>query len=143
MNFHKKKSEIYDFPDINSHTNPIFLNIGLPNVRDIVKLQQLTLVYAYFGSSIPKDLQNLFSTNTDIDITNLRLRSANKGLLHIPAIKTVTYGNKSIKYHCSKLWNETFRNVIRMDSNLKHNVNFNEIKSKHHLKSILKKHFFL
>ena len=79
------------FSDINSHTNPIFLNLGLLKVRDIVKLQQLTLVYDYFGSSIPKDLQNLFSTNTDIDITNLRLRSANKGLLHISAIKTVTY----------------------------------------------------
>ena len=138
----KKCLRIMTFSDINSHSNPLFLNLGLLKVRDIVKLQQLTLVYDYFGGSIPQDLQNLFSTNTDIDITNLRLRSGNKGLLHIPAIKTVTYGNKSIKYHCSKLWNETFRNGIRMDSNLKHNVNFHQIKSKNHLKRVLKKHFF-
>ena len=137
----KKCLRIMTFSDINSHSNPLFLNLGLLKVRDIIKLQQLTLVYDYFGGSIPQDLQNLFSTNTDIDITNLRLRSANKGLLHIPAIKTVTYGNKSIKYHCSKLWNETFRNGIRMDSNLKHNVNFHQIKSKNHLKRVLKKHF--
>ena len=67
-------------------------------VHDIIKSQQLKLVYEFYKNLLPTDLQSLFEL--DSDIHNFQTNSASKNLLHIPRIYTATYGNKSIKYHC-------------------------------------------
>ena len=77
-----------------------------------------------------------------IHTTNLELKSAWTYLLYIPSIKTVTYGNKSIKYHCAELWNSTFKKGIAIDEDIKNNVlHVDQILSVSQFKRILKKHF--
>ena len=129
------------FSDFNSHTNPLFIDLKLIKVTDVIKLHQLKLVYEFCKQTIPTDLQNLFTFSSDIHTTNLVLNSAHKNFIHIPSIKTVTYGNKSIKFHCAKLWNDTFRKGIAIDNVAKNNVVFDKIFDKHHLKRVLKKHY--
>ena len=73
--------------------------------------------------------------------TNVQLNSARKNLLHIPKINTKSYGNKSIKYHCAELWNEIFKNGIAINSDPLKNLSLTHIKSIHHFKNILKKHY--
>ena len=75
------------------------------------------------------------------ETTNLSLISTQKNLLHIPRIKTVTYGNKSIKFHCAKLWNDTFKKGIAIDNKIKNNVGLDKILNNQHLKRTLKKHY--
>ena len=95
------------FSDFRSHTNPLFIKLKMLKVRDIIKSQQLKLVYEFMNNVLPSDLHNLFTLSSDIH--NYNLNSVYKQLLHIPRIYTVTYGNKSIKFHCAELWNDTFK----------------------------------
>ena len=137
----KKCIRIMTFSDFNSHTTPLFIDLKLLKIRDIIKFQQLKLVYEFCKDALPDDLQNLFKFSSDVHSTNLTLNSAYKKLLHIPNIKTVTYGNKSIKYHCAVLWNIIFKNGITIDKHRNHNVTFDMIRNVNHLKRTLKKHF--
>ena len=85
-------------------------------VRDIIKSQQLKLVYEFYKNMLPIDLLSLFEL--DSDFHNYQTISSSKHLLHIPEIHTVTYGNKSIKYHCPIVWNSTAKNDIAIDNKI-------------------------
>ena len=137
----KKCVRIMTFSDFRSHTNPLFINLKLLKVRDVIKLYQLNIVYEFYSKVLPCDLQNIFTFSSDIHTTHI-LNNSRKNLLHIPTTETVTYGNKSIKHHCAKLWNTTFKNGIPIDNCKKHNVDIDKINNKSHLKRTLKKHYF-
>ena len=137
----KKCLRIITFSDFNSHTNPLFMNLKLLKVKDLIKLHQLKLVFEFYEQVIPTDLQNLFTFSRDMHTTNLVLRSARKIFLYIPAIKTSTYGYRSMKFHCAKLWNDTFKKGIAIDGIEKNNVSLSQLRNKSHLKMTLKKHF--
>ena len=124
-----------------SHANSLFIDLKLLKVRDVINVQQSKLVYDYFTNNLPIDLTKLFSLSSEIHTTDLHLNSARKNLFHISKIKTVTYGNKSIKHHCATLWNETFKNGIAINSDTRKNITVTDIKSSHQLKKILKKYY--
>ena len=132
---------ILKFAPYNSHANSLFIDLKLLKVRDVINVQQLKLVYDYFTNNLPIDLTNLFTLSSEIHTTDLCLNSSRKNLFHISKINTVTYGNKSIKHHCATLWNETFNNGIAIDSDPRKNYTATDIKSSHHLKRVLKKHY--
>ena len=74
----------------------------------------------------------LFTYAKDVH-PNHELNSSENNLLYIPEIQTTTYGIKSIKYHCAKLWNEFFKNgSIQVKNNNEKNshLSLSKIKSK-------------
>ena len=88
------------------------MNLKLLKAKGLIKLlHQLILVFEFCEQVIPIDL---FTSSNDMYTTNLVL-SARKTFLYIPAIKTTTYGYRSMKFHCAKLWNDTFRKGIAID----------------------------
>ena len=70
------------FSDFKCHTNPLFLQSKLLKVRDIIKQQQLKLVYEFYKNLLPTDLQSISELNSDIH--SYQTHSAHKHLLHIP-----------------------------------------------------------
>ena len=90
------------FSDFDCHTNPIFLELKLLQVREIIKSQQLKLSYEFYKNLLPTDIQNLFQLVKDIHY--YETNSATRNLWHIPQIHTTSNGNKSLKYHCPTLW---------------------------------------
>ena len=96
-------------------------------------------MYDFLENDLPSDLMNLFRPSGEVHNTNLN--SARKNLIHIPSINTNSHGNKSIKYHCAKLWNEMFKNGIAINRDQSKNVSLSNIKSGQHFKKVLKKHF--
>ena len=137
----KKCVRILTFSPFNSCTNHFFTNLKLLKVNDIIKFHQLKLVYDFLENDLPSDLMNLFRPSGEVHTTNLELNSAQKNLIHIPSINTNSYGNKSIKYHCAKLWNEMFKNGIAINRDQSKNESLSNIKSGQHFKKVLKKHF--
>ena len=125
------------FSGFKSHTNPLFLQLKLLKVCDIIKQQQLKLVYEFYKNLLPTDLQSIFELNSDIH--SYQTNSAHKHLLHTPRIYTTTYGNKSIKYHCPILWNAQLK--ITFDNDSKNNVPIGNIHNIFQFKRTLKKHF--
>ena len=114
----------------------MFLDLKILKVREIIKSQQLKLVYDFCNNILPSDLQDLFIFSGDVHTTGLELNSFRKRLLHIPRIKTVTYGNKSLKFLCADLWNSTFKNGIAIDKNVKNNMSCDKIRNLSYLKKL-------
>ena len=132
----KKSVCIMTFSDFHCHTNPIFLELKLLKVREIIKSQQLKLSYEFYKNQLPT-IQNLFQLVKDIH--TYETKSATRHLLHIPQIHTTSYG-KSLKYHCPTLWNTTIKNNIAVNKNV-NNIHIDSIHNLHNFKRILKKYY--
>ena len=84
----------------------------------------------------------LFEFTIDVQITKLVLNSGNNKLLHLPPYKTMTYGKKSIKYQCPKIWNHTFKNgYLQISSDRAKDAHIDSIKTNQQFKKKLKQHY--
>ena len=138
----KKCVRIMTFAPFNAHTNPIFQEIELLKVQDVIKTQQLKLVYDFQRNCLPDDLMSLFQFTTDVQTTNLVLNRAYNNLLYLPPFKTMNYGKKSIKYQCPKIWNHTFKNEsLQINSDRTKDVKLDSIETTDNFKKTLKKHY--
>ena len=106
----KKCVRIMTFAPFNSHTNPIFQELELLKVQDVIKIHQLKLVFDFHRGSLPDDLMNLFKLTTDVQATYLGLSGTENNLLYTPRSKTMTFGERLIGDQCPKVWNHTFKN---------------------------------
>ena len=133
---------IMTFAPYNSNVDQSFLDLKLLKVREVIKSQQLKVVYDFHDKSLPDDLMDLFRLSTNVHTTNQTLNSALNNLIHIPKINTVSYGNHSIRYYCAKLWNQKFRTgSFRIDANPANDVKLCNVNSIHYFKKKLKQHF--
>ena len=123
----------------NWNTDQSLTDLGLLKAREIIKVQQLKIVYDFYDKKLPNELMSLFVMSGDVHQTNQVLNSALNNLIHIPGFNTVTYGKESIKYHCAKLWNEMLPNgFIQVDAERKNDVHLSKINSIHYFKKLLK-----
>ena len=119
-----------------------YIDLGLLKVREVIKTNQLKIVYDFFDQKLPDDLMSLFVLSSNIHSTNQVLNSAINNLIHIPSFDTISYGRNSIKYHCARLWNETFpTGFIQVNADRTKDIHLSKINSIHYFKRILKKHF--
>ena len=102
-------------------------------------MHQLKVSFDFITNSSTSDLMSLFQRSSDIH-PNLDLNSSVNNLLYIPRVNTTTYGIKSIKYHCAKLWNDFFKNGKSMQEKNSH-ISLSKIRSVHNFKNAVKKHF--
>ena len=135
----KKCIRIMTFSDFSCHTNPLFVNLKLLKIRDLIKIYQLKLVYSFYNNSLPIELNSLFRLVSDVH--NRETRSASHNLLYIPRVFTTTFGIKSIKYVGPILWNSTVKNGIAIDNDSKNNVDIEQVHNCYQFVRILKKHF--
>ena len=133
---------IITFAPYDANVDQTFLDLKLLKVREVIKIQQLKVVYDFHDKCLPDDLMHLFRLSTNVHATNQILNSALNNLIHIPKIKTVTYGNNSIRYHCAKMWNEMFpTGTFNIDSNPNNDIKLCKVNSVHYFKKKLKQHF--
>ena len=62
----KKCVRIMTFAPFNAHTNPIFQELELIKVQDVIKSQQLKLVYDFHMNCLPDDLMSLFQLSSNV-----------------------------------------------------------------------------
>ena len=127
------------FSDFRSTANPIYEQLGLLKVNDIIKYQQLKIAYEYFDKKLPEDLYQLFTKSIEMHSTNMTLASDRNNTLVIPNIKTEHSGRKSIKFQCPSLWNHFSSNKIQLTTDSY--LNMKKVNSTSHFKSLIKKHF--
>ena len=145
----KKCVRIITFSDFDSHANPLFIDLKILKVHDVIKLQQLKLVYEYRNNLIPHDLRTFFNCRFEtLTSTLTSLTSVQKGCLTIPTIKTVHSGNKSLKYQCASLWNQFMTKPIPLrakpktyERNVVHNLDMKLIFNVYQFLRTVKKHF--
>ena len=82
----KKCVRIINFAPFNGHTNILFNSDKLLKFQDIIKFEQMKLVFEFKTNTLPLDLNNLFQENKEI---NCHLtRNVAKKELYIPQIQT-------------------------------------------------------
>ena len=136
----RERVRIMTFAPFRADANPIFQQLALLKIEDIIKCEQLKLVNDFYCERLPVSLMKLFKLSRDVHITDYTLNSTYNNLLHIPSFNTMTYGKKSFKYQCAKLWNATFKHgniKVSPDKNVK----LSEIETKNYFKKVLKMHF--
>ena len=126
----KKCLRIMNFSPFNSHTNNLFLDDKILKLEDIIKIQQMKLVFDFKNDNLPEDLSKMFTLNSDINSYNTR-NAFNKGM-YIHRVNTKTFGINSLKYTAPLTWNTI----------LKNNKSINSINSIHSLNKIKKNTFF-
>ena len=126
---------ILTFSDFRCHANPLYVNLNVLKVREIIKLQQLQLLYEFLQNSLPNDLKKLFKLKEDVHTHKTRQT------FYVPSINTSSFGKNSIKFQCPEFWNTMFNNGIAIDkSNQK--IYFEQIHSIYQLRERLRNTFF-
>ena len=62
----KRCMRIVTFSDFNSHTNPLFTDLKILKVDDVIKLNLLKFIYEFKHDLLPSEISNIFEYNTDI-----------------------------------------------------------------------------
>ena len=128
----RKCIRIMTFADHRSHTNDLFIELKILKVREIVKLQQLQLLYSFLKNSLPSYLTSLYKLNDEIHTHQTRQ------FFYVPRVDTSTFGINSIKYHCPVLWNNTWKGGISIDGDRNNNVTFDRVLNINQFKRALK-----
>ena len=79
----------------------------LLKLDDIIKFEQLKLVFLFKNGDLPKKLNTLFK----LDINTYSTRNASKGGLSIPKINTTSFGIRSLRYSASVTWDECIKSI--------------------------------
>ena len=100
----KRCLRIITFSDFDSHSNPLFIDLKILKLDDVIKLNILKFTYEFNHNLLPSDISNIFDYNSAIH--KYKTRSATNQGLFVPEIFTSNYGTKSIKYQGPLLWND-------------------------------------
>ena len=104
----KKVIRIISLSKYNAHTEPLFKNLKLLKVSDILKLQELKFYYKYKNNKLPHYLQSLpFHPNTETHDHATRIQHE----LHQPMSKH-TFAKNCIRSHISVTVNNAPNSIL-------------------------------
>ena len=125
----KKCLRIINFSPFNSHTNDLFYSNKLLKLDDIIKNENLKVVFDFKNDKLPSDLLKMFHYSTSIH--DHETRNANHDGLYIPSINTTAFGNRSLRYSAPVIWND----LISIDNTI------NGLKTTRQFKNYTKNYF--
>ena len=135
----EKCAKIITFSNFDSDPGPALNELCLTRVQDVIKIQQLKLAYEFCNGLLPSDLNNLFSFSRDTQSTNLNLNSNINNHLRIPPIQSVNSGTLSLRFKCTKLWNNFMSTKVNVKGSSVSLIS--SINNIHQFKRVVKKYF--
>ena len=140
----KKAIRKISFSHFEAHSNPLFKNMGLLKLPDIMKINNIIFVHNVLNNKAPAVFQNYFKFKPLHEYDTIRnpnsLYSVPKGSLELPKTNLLV-GKKSTKYICANTWNTTLKELARIHPDLANNQNWFKELSVFKLKQLLKNHF--
>jgi len=110
----KAAIRILTFSDFHAPSQPIFHQLNLLKISDLVKLRNLLLVHDILNGNSPSDISDTYSLRGYDSSYNTRGKTL--GLLAKPQCRTTKFGLNSVVYQSILNWNELQRHF--QDSNL-------------------------
>jgi hypothetical protein len=111
----KKAMRIVNFSASQDHSNPIFKELNVLKIQDIIKLNNILLAHKVLNSNVPSNLLNFLSRSSSSHSHNTTF--SNIGSVCLPTIKT-NAGRNSIRYQCAKSWNAILKDLKNPNHNL-------------------------
>ena len=106
----KKAIRLITFSDFNAHTGPLFKELKIIKIKDIIEMQNILLAHKVISGNCPANLQNklkLFKADHSHNTRNLF--SSNQS---VPEGSIVTNcGSSDIWKNIAKIWNKRFKAV--------------------------------
>ena len=104
----KKCSRIVTFPFYKGQSNPLFKDLKLLKVRDVLESEIIKFFYKLSTNELPKSECSKFNLVHEIHTGN----TCNNLLIYIPRITTSRYGNHSLRSDGVSLWNKFFKDFF-------------------------------
>ena len=109
----KKAMRLISFAHFQAHTDPLFKDMKMLKIMDIVKMNNILFVHNVLNNKAPKHFNDYFvikQTHHDHRTINNpnSTYSIPKGSLVLPQIETAI-GKQQIKYICSENWNSILK----------------------------------
>lgn len=140
----KKAIRKISFAHFEAHSAPLFKELGILQLPDIMRLNNITFVHNVMNNKAPKTFKDYFNLQPLHSHDTVRnpnsVYSIPKGSLELPTTNLMV-GRKGIKYACANTWNITLKELVRIHPTHANNVNWLKDKSTQQLKNLLKKHF--
>ena len=113
--FTKKAVRLINFANYQEHTDPIFKELKILKVMDIIKMRNVLFVHNILNLNVPKHFDNLIlirnTQHSHRTINNPNsLFSIPQGSVLLPESKS-KIGKQSIKYLCAITWNEILKSL--------------------------------
>ena len=126
--------------DFLDHVTPLYIELKLLKIKDLIILKNLLLIHDYFNKKLPESFQNYFILDKDKHLYNMEdirpthvpdkfhdyiLTEQNMqpqqnpvpGQLYRPEYETVRYGRDSLKISSINSWNNLNRKYYQINSN--------------------------
>ena len=92
----KKAVRLMSFSDYNAHSGPLFVQLRILNFHDFTKYLNIVFIYNLLNKNFPAPLYDTFDIDDMTRVVNPR--RAKSGLLRLPKVTTVRFGNYSLIY---------------------------------------------
>ena len=110
----KKAVRIISHQSYLSHSLPIFKELRLLHVSDIIQLKLLIFVYEAVNNIISSCFHEFFTYNSTVHSYNTR--QSHRGDIFMVQTNSSLYGLKSIRYLGAKSWNELPMEIRKLSS---------------------------
>ena len=101
----KKCLRIITFSFYKNHSNPLFKDLQLLKLRDVLESEIIKFLYTFSRNELPKSVYSIFNLVQEVHTRNTR----NNLLIYIPRMSTSRYGNHSLRGDGASLWNKFFK----------------------------------
>ena len=100
----KSATRILTFSDFQAHSDPLFKELKILKISQLVNLRNLVLVHEALNKSCPRDIINTFNLKY---YNNSHITRGNTSrLLAKPTCRTLNFGLNSVTYQSISHWNE-------------------------------------
>ena len=99
----KKALRIITFPSCNEHSSPLFKDINVVKLSDIIGFQLAVLMYKFHNNLLPSVFDPYFNSFRMLHNHNTRISS--KMTYVIPTVRA-NYGTFTIGFKGAKVWND-------------------------------------
>ena len=123
----KQCIRIITYSEFTEHIGPLFSELKLLKVKDIVSLTKLPFMFDFINENVPDELKTIFVINRSIHSYETR----SSMVFHIPKAKTSRFGLNTLRYDGANLWNKFYHALLYKEPNL----------TKAKLKKLLQMHF--
>ena len=99
------------FSKFNSHSLPLFTQLRILPFQDFVKFLNIIFLFNLLNKNLPPPFYETFDLR---DMTRISLhppRRTKTGLLRLPQVSTLRFGNYSLSYQAVVSWNLLQQNI--------------------------------
>ena len=104
----KRAMRIITFSKPDEHSEPLFKELEILKLGDLVSLHNALFLYQYHKNLLPSSFDNFFQSVSSIHQYKTRLGS--RSTYYINSVKT-NYGKFNIRFAAVKVWNDLDENI--------------------------------